>query len=80
MPCTRLAIVDEYRWKDRMERKWILETNGDKRLLWKRSWEDRYTAPGEPLTRRGAWGEALRREADPGLYIPARFWSECIGR
>ena len=51
-----LGIIEEYRWNDRMERKWILETDGNKRLLWERSWEDRYTAPGEPLTRRGANG------------------------
>ncbi len=48
-----VGVVDEFRWNDRMERKWILEASGKKRLLWERSWEDRYSAPGEPLTRRG---------------------------
>eukprot|EP00980_Cylindrotheca_fusiformis_P031743 scaffold26892_cov132-Cylindrotheca_fusiformis.AAC.3 len=49
-----LAMIDEYRWKDRLERKWILQPNGGtKRLLWERSWEDRYASPGAPLTRRG---------------------------
>jgi hypothetical protein len=54
-----LGIVEEYRWNDRMERKWLIEnkTSGTKRLLWERSWEDRYTAPGEPLMRRGKGGQ-----------------------
>lgn len=51
-----LLIIEEFRWNDRMERKWILGASGSKRLLWERSWEDRYTAPGEPLTRRGGAG------------------------
>jgi hypothetical protein len=51
-----LGVVEEFRWNDRMERKWILEVSGNKRLLWERSWEDRYTAPGEPLTRRSGVG------------------------
>mmetsp|Transcript_8184 Transcript_8184/g.19739 ORF Transcript_8184/g.19739 Transcript_8184/m.19739 type:complete len:860 (+) Transcript_8184:126-2705(+) len=50
-----IAFLDEYRWKDRMERKWILPVSGagKKQLLWERSWEDRYNSPGAPLTRRG---------------------------
>jgi hypothetical protein len=53
-----LGIVDEYRWSDRMEKKWILDdATGTKRLLWERSWEDRYTAPGRPLMRRGSRGQ-----------------------
>jgi hypothetical protein len=54
-----LGILEEYRWSDRMERKWLLDnkTGGTKRLLWERSWEDRYTAPGGPLMRRGSRGQ-----------------------
>jgi dipeptidyl aminopeptidase/acylaminoacyl peptidase len=51
-----ISIIEEYRWKDRMERKWILNVDGTKKLLWERSWEDRYNHPGEPLTRRGSKG------------------------
>jgi len=52
-----ISIIEEYRWKDRMERKWILNADGTKKkLLWERSWEDRYNHPGEPLTRRGSKG------------------------
>lgn len=55
---TGMALVDEYRWKDRMERKWKLDPEGaEKTLVWERSWEDRYNSPGAPLTRRGANGQ-----------------------
>ncbi|KAL3938686.1 MAG: hypothetical protein SGBAC_006459 [Bacillariaceae sp.] len=48
-----IAFLDEYRWKDRMERKWVVAVGGGKKqLLWERSWEDRYNSPGAPLTRR----------------------------
>ena len=48
-----MAIIEEYRWKDRMERKWLLDASGNKvKMLWERCWQDRYNAPGEPLTRR----------------------------
>ena len=54
-----LGIVEEYRWSDRMERRWILDekAGGVKRLLYERTWEDRYTAPGRPLMRRGSRGQ-----------------------
>jgi len=55
-----LGIVEEYRWSDRMERRWILDEKaggGTKRLLYERTWEDRYTAPGRPLMRRGSRGQ-----------------------
>lgn len=63
-----MAVIEEYRWKDRMERKWILEVNGNKRLLWERSWEDRYTAPGEPLTRRGSRGKSFIVQPTPTSF------------
>jgi len=65
-----MGIVEEYRWNDRMERKWILDTDGTKRLLWERSWEDRYTAPGEPMTRRGARGRYFVVQPTPtSIYL-----------
>ena len=52
------------------ERKWILEKDGSKRLLWQRSWEDRYTAPGEPMTRRGARGKYFIVQPTPtSIYL-----------
>ena len=66
-----MAIVEEYRWKDRMERKWILNADGTKlRMLWERSWEDRYNSPGEPLTRRGAKGQYFIVQPTPtSIYL-----------
>jgi dienelactone hydrolase len=66
-----MGILEEYRWKDRMERKWILNADGSKeRMLWERSWEDRYTSPGEPLTRRGAKGQYFIVQPTPtSIYL-----------
>ena len=56
-----MAIIEEYRWKDRMERKWILDKEGNKlKMLWERCWQDRYNSPGEPL---------MRRMGDNGRYF-----------
>ena len=55
---------------DGVNRKWILEANGNKKLLWERSWEDRYTAPGEPMTRRGARGKYFIVQPTPtSIYL-----------
>ena len=66
-----MAIVEEYRWKDRMERKWMLNKDGSKlKMLWERSWEDRYNSPGEPLTRRGANGQYFIVQPTPtSIYL-----------
>ena len=51
-------------------RKWLLKEDGSKRLLWERSWEDRYTAPGEPMMRRGARGRYFVVQPTPtSLYL-----------
>jgi len=73
-----MAIVEEYRWKDRMERKWILNADGKKlRMLWERSWEDRYNSPGEPLTRRGARGQYFIVQPTPtSIYLSGAGASE----
>jgi len=55
-----LGIVEEYRRSDPMERRWILDEKAGgrtKRLLYERTWEDWYTAPGRPLMRRGSRGQ-----------------------
>jgi len=71
-----IAFLDEYRWKDRMERKWILPApTGDdaattNKLLWERSWEDRYKSPGAPLTDRGARNQYFVVQPTPtSLYL-----------
>jgi dipeptidyl aminopeptidase/acylaminoacyl peptidase len=70
-----LCIIDEYRWNDRMERKWILDDrlvggSGYRKLLWERSWEDRYTSPGTPLSRRSVNGQYLIvQPTDTSIYL-----------
>lgn len=65
-----MGIIEEYRWKDRKERKWTLQTDGRKKLLWERSWEDRYTSPGEPMTRRGSRGQYFIVQPTPSsIYL-----------
>lgn len=64
-----LCLLDEYRWKDRMERKWLLD-KGEKRLLWERSWEDRYNSPGAPMTSRGPRGQYFVVQPTPNsIYL-----------
>lgn len=90
-----LGVVDSYRWKDRMVRKWIFQhpnTSGNggsgidasgsrKRLLWERTWEDRYTDPGEPLTRRGKCGQYFIVQPTPtSIYIKGAGASGCGDR
>lgn len=68
-----LCIIDEYRWNDRMERKWILDERAVgvyRKLLWERSWEDRYTSPGTPLLRRSVNGQYLVvQPTDTSIYL-----------
>ena len=63
-----MALVDSYRWKDRLERLWKLDINGSKTLLWERSWEDRYSSPGTPLTRRGTRGQYFLVQPTPTSF------------
>ena len=73
-----ITFVDEYRWSDRMERKWKLvsrSTSSDpsfeftRSLLWERSWEDRYSSPGAPVSKRGKNGQYFVREPTPGTIF-----------
>jgi dipeptidyl aminopeptidase/acylaminoacyl peptidase len=53
-----LALVDEYWWKDRHSRTWIVDPTapGKARKLFDRSTEDRYGDPGRFVTGRGERG------------------------
>lgn len=63
-------LVDEYRWSDRMERKWKLVPGTEKTLVWERSWEDRYSSPGAPVYKRNQSGKYVVREPTPGtIYL-----------
>jgi len=63
-------LIDEYRWNDRMERKWKISIDSSKKLVWERTWEDRYNSPGVPIHKRGANGKYFIREPSPGtIYL-----------
>lgn len=75
-----MAILEEYRWKDRMERKWILNADGTKlRMLWERSWEDRYNSPGEPVTRRGKMGQTFVVQPTPTSFYLSGAGASPVG-
>jgi hypothetical protein len=64
-----VALVSEYRWKDRMERLWRLKA-GEKKIIWKRNWQDRYASPGAPLTYKGGHGQYFLRQTENGeIYL-----------
>ncbi len=65
-----LALVDEFWWKTRKTRTWLIRPGGGKpELLVDRSFEDRYSDPGFPLTVTNAWGRPVLRKADGGRTI-----------
>ncbi len=64
-----VAFIDEYRWNNRMERKWKLLSDKTKSLVWERSWEDRYNSPGAPVRKRGKNGQYFVHEPTPGTIF-----------
>jgi dipeptidyl aminopeptidase/acylaminoacyl peptidase len=56
-----LALIDEWWWTDRRVRTWAITPDAPTaapRLVWDRTWEDRYADPGQPMMRRtprGTW-------------------------
>ena len=81
-----VVFVDEYRWNDRMERKWKLVSPPEspdaaltKSLLWERSWEDRYSSPGAPLRKRGKNGQYFVREPTPGTIFLKGMGASPVG-
>lgn len=55
------GLVTERWWRSRQERVWVLQPGADDplRVLFERSWEDRYGDPGRPLQQRNAAGKAV---------------------
>ena len=55
----KIAMVTEWWWKTRQTRTWIVspdEPDSEPRLLFDRSFEDRYNDPGTPMTVQNGWG------------------------
>ncbi|HEX4961838.1 MAG TPA: prolyl oligopeptidase family serine peptidase [Thermoanaerobaculia bacterium] len=67
-----LALLSESWWKTRRTRTWIVRPGGPKappELLFDRSFEDRYSDPGNPMTIANAWGRPVLQTADGGKAI-----------
>ena len=64
-----LALVDSRRWKDRRQQTWRLRRSGAPVLIFDRSYEDRYTEPGTPLTHTNAAGKEVLRVAPDGRSV-----------
>ncbi len=71
-----LALVHGRWWKDRRLRTWVVRPGapgeglrGEPRLLWDRSWEDRYGDPGSPVMRPTERGTSVLLTADDGRTL-----------
>lgn len=64
-----LAMLSEFWWKSRKTRTWVVRPGGKPELLFDRSFEDRYSDPGFPLTTENAWGRPVLRRADGGKTL-----------
>lgn len=67
-----LALVTTWWWKTRTERTWLVrpgERAAEPRLLFDRSWEDRYNDPGDPVTVRNRWGRRVLLTPEDGGAI-----------
>jgi dipeptidyl aminopeptidase/acylaminoacyl peptidase len=65
------SLVTERWWRSRQERVWLLRPGAAEplRLLFARSWEDRYDDPGRPLQRQGAAGKTLLWTSEDGASL-----------
>jgi dipeptidyl aminopeptidase/acylaminoacyl peptidase len=70
---SNLALISERWWKTRRIRTWQICPDGGKepRVLFDRSWEDRYGDPGIPLMRRNASGRRVLQtdETESCLFL-----------
>jgi len=67
-----LAIVYEWWWPTRNEKAWRIrpgQIGSEAELLIDRSWEDRYSDPGTPETRRNERGKSVIVTSPDGCYI-----------
>jgi len=68
----KLALVTETRWKDRNTRTTIVAPDdlaAKPRVLWDRSYEDRYSDPGTPVMRREPTGYAVLQVTSKGQLL-----------
>ncbi len=68
----RLALLTEWRWKDRKRRTWIVDPSRPSAaptLLFDRSFEDRYADPGRPMFRDTPQGTSVLLTDDTGRSL-----------
>lgn len=65
------SLLTETWWKDRHTRTWLFDPDrpGERRLLWHRSFEDRYSDPGTPVMRPNRAGRAVLATVDDGRSL-----------
>ena len=75
----RIALGWEYWYKTRQVRTWQLDPSdptADPVLHWDRSFQDRYSDPGTPITKTGPFGAEVMRISDDGeLFLGGRGYS-----
>lgn len=68
-----LALASEYWWKDRRVRTWIARPGAagesEPELLWDRSFQDRYSSPGDPQLRRDERGRPVLLRDGKGRLV-----------
>jgi len=68
----RVALVSESWWRTRRTRTWIIEPDhrsSKPRLLFDRSYEDRYSDPGRPVMIRSSYGTSVLLTGEKGKTI-----------
>lgn len=68
----KLALLDEWRWKDRKTKTWIIEPGNPSaapKLLFDRSSEDRYNDPGNPIMKITPQGTYVILTSDDGQSL-----------
>ncbi len=71
----KLALVSERWWRTRQTKTWIIQPDKPKakpRLLFDRSYEDRYTDPGNPLMETNKMGRAVLKREKNYLFFVGR--------
>ncbi len=63
------ALVNEFWWQSRKARTWLVKPSEKPDLIFDRSSEDRYNAPGTPVTKLASNGETVLHTVDGGKSI-----------
>ncbi|MFO7891939.1 MAG: prolyl oligopeptidase family serine peptidase [bacterium] len=67
-----LALASEFWWKTRKVRTWLIKpdiADAEPKLLFDRSYEDRYSDPGRPVMTRSSFGTSVLKTDDKGSAV-----------